>query len=179
MPDTYDNSDHAVAVLNGMESKRKPGARTGVAPKIRILKDKYPEMSEVKIAKRVGCSPSNVHVVLSKYLGDNCDDDLREYQANKGDVFDSLAMRSVLSITDDKLVKSSAAQLSIIAATAFDKSQLARGQATGINVTVLMDVVEALRSRGPVQQSASVAKPADSTDKSKVVQAQDVPSDAS
>ena len=83
----------------------------------------------------------------TKYLGDFGEDDLAQYKENKADVWDSLAMRAVLSITSKKLEKSSAAQLSIIAGTAFDKSQISRGQATGINVVALLDVVEAIRAQ--------------------------------
>lgn len=136
------------------EIRRNPGQRTGVAPKIRILKDKFPEMSEAKIAKRVGCSPSNVHRVLSTYLSDLSEDELRNYQENKGDTFDSVVARSILSITPEKLANSSAVQLATVAGIAFDKSQLAHGLATGINVTVLMDVVEAIRERRVVEQQA-------------------------
>ena len=133
---------------------RKPGARTGVAPKIRALKDRYPEMSELKIAKRVGCSPSNVHVVLSKYLSDMGEDDLRHYQDHKADVFDAIAMRSLLSITPAKLEKASAPALMMVAGTAFDKSQTVKGLATGINVSVLLDVVEAIKQRRAADQES-------------------------
>jgi hypothetical protein len=54
-------------------------------------------------------------------------------------------MRAVMSIDDSKLSKSSAAQLMMVAGTAFDKSQLVRGQATQINVTVLLDAVQAIK----------------------------------
>lgn len=128
-----------------MQENKSP--HRGCAQKIRKLKSRYPEMSNGAIAKRVGCSTANVSCVLAKYLGDFGEDDLAQYKENKADVWDSLAMRAVLSITSKKLEKSSAAQLSIIAGTAFDKSQISRGQATGINVVALLDVVEAIRAQ--------------------------------
>ena len=42
-----------------------PGFR---AMLIRRAKLKYPEMSESRIARYVGCSPSNVHQVLKSFL---------------------------------------------------------------------------------------------------------------
>ena len=122
-------------------------AATGVAPRIRALKTRYPEMPGTEIAKRVGCNPNNVYAVLGKWLGDKGEQDLRDYQENQADVFDALAMRSLSSITDAKLTKANAVQLMTTAAIATDKARLVRGQATGINVNVLMDVVEAMRSR--------------------------------
>ncbi len=42
-----------------------PGVR---AMLIRRTKLKYPELSESQIARYVGCSPSNVHQVLTTFL---------------------------------------------------------------------------------------------------------------
>jgi len=137
-----------------------PGRKTGKAPAIRRLKTKFPEMSELAIARRVGCSPGNVHTVLSAYLGTATEDDLRAFQINRADVFDAITMRSLLSVTQDKLEKSPALALATIAGIAHDKSQVLRGQATGINVTVLMDAVEAIRARASqVIDAQPVSKP--------------------
>ena len=38
---------------------------------IRKTKLRYPELSEAEIAKRVGCSPSNVHQVLNYVLSES------------------------------------------------------------------------------------------------------------
>ena len=129
---------------------------TGVAPRIRALKTRYPEMTGAAIARKVGCNPRNVYNVLGRWLGDNTDDDLRKYQESQADVFDSLAMRMLGSITPDKLEKGKLMELTTGAAILIDKARLVRGQATGINVTVLMDVVEAIRNRG---QSAANPQP--------------------
>ena len=62
----------------------EPGA---VPPKgvraalIRKTKLRYPELSEAEIAKRVGCSPSNVHQVLTTFLANRSEAELRNFQA--------------------------------------------------------------------------------------------------
>ena len=118
---------------------------TGKAPAIRALKRRYPDLSESAIARKVGCDPSNVHRVLKRYLGNHTEDDLREFQAHKADVLDSLVMRQLTSITDDKLLKASSLQLMTGAAIGIDKSQLLRGLATSMNVNVLLDLVQAAK----------------------------------
>ena len=132
-----------------------PGKRRGLAPKIRTLKTKFPEMSDAAIARKVGCDPSNVAVVLRRFLGKNSSQDLKDYQANQADVYDSLSMRLLKSLTDKKIAKSRVQEAVTSAAILIDKSRLVRGQATAINVNVLMDVVEAIKSQrgGPQSQS--------------------------
>jgi hypothetical protein len=119
----------------------------GVAPAIRKLHEKYPEMPKSVIAKRVGCSTENVRSVLATYLGDVSEDSLREYQANRGDVFDALGHRALLHITEAKLTNAKPMELTTMAAILYDKARLERGQATGINVSVLLDVAQAIRER--------------------------------
>jgi hypothetical protein len=160
----FDHSEDAVraiesgAVVPARTHRIRPRINTankGVAPAIRKAKLQYPELTNSQIAKRVGCDPSNVHRVLKRFLGDNnTTQDLQDYKEHKGDVWDSLAMRAVMSIDDAKLSKSSASQLMIVAGIAFDKSQLVHGQATQINVSVLLDLVQAardMRDAGPKQ----------------------------
>ena len=153
----WDNSKAAVQVLEQTQGteptietsrvKRSvSSANTGAAPAIRKAKLQYPELTNSQIAKRVGCDPSNVTRVLARFLGNNnTTQDLQDYKEHKGDVWDSVAMRAVMSIDDAKLHKSSASQLMMVAGIAFDKSQLVRGQATQINVSVLIDLVQAAR----------------------------------
>lgn len=121
--------------------------RKGVAPRIRQLKDKYPDLSNGQIAKRVGCTPQNVSGVLSSYLGDATEEDLRGYQTNRGDILDAIQRRALLSITQAKLDKSSPAELMTVFGISYDKARLERGQATGINVSVLLDVAQAIRDK--------------------------------
>ncbi len=122
-----------------------PGRKRGLAPLIRSTKVRYPELSEAQIAKRVGCSPSNVHQVLSVFLRGHSEGELRDFQANKADIYDAVQMRALASVTQDKLRKSSAGSLVTVAAILEDKARLIRGQATGIHVSALIDVLDAIR----------------------------------
>lgn len=128
-------------------AKRARQAKTGAAPRIRKMKLRHPELSHADIAKRVGCVPSNVTAVLKRFMGKGSEDNLRTFQENKADVYDALQHRLLSSITDAKLSKAPAVSLITGAAILEDKARLVRGLATGINVNVLMDVVEALRAR--------------------------------
>jgi predicted transcriptional regulator len=134
-------------------------AGNGSAPLIRALKDRYPDMTDARIAKRVGCSQQNVSQVLDRYLGARSLEDLRQFQENRADIFDSLTMRAIGSITEAKLAKASAPALMMVAGTAHDKSQVLRGQATGINVSVLLDVAKAIRDQRDNPQQVRVVTP--------------------
>jgi hypothetical protein len=124
-----------------------PGRKRGLAPLIRATKLRYPELSEAEIAKRVGCSPSNVHQVLSVFLHGHSERELRDFQANKADIYDAVQMRALESVTQEKLRKSSAGSLVTVAAILEDKARLIRGQATSIHVHALIDVLDMLRAR--------------------------------
>ena len=119
--------------------------RKGVAPAIRALKDKYPEMTQSAIARKVGCTPGNVQQVLSAYLSGTSPEALKEYQENRGDILDAVQHRALLNITPEKLAKASPAELMTVFGISYDKARLERGQATGINVSVLLDVAQAIR----------------------------------
>ena len=124
------------------------GKHTGVAPLIRRMAMDYPELGTRQIAQRVGCNPANVHRVLKRFLRDtDTVESLREYQENKADVFDSLQMRMVASITQDRIEKAPLLPLVTAAAILEDKARTIRGQATGISVNVLMDVAQAIRNQ--------------------------------
>ena len=127
--------------------RRVSSANTGAAPRIRKLKMRYPEMSEGQIAKRVGCDPANVHRVLKRFMGDNAGISLNEYQEHKADIFDTLQQRIHLSITDADIAKAPLMARVTAAAILEDKARTIRGQATGINVNVLLDVVDAIRNK--------------------------------
>lgn len=116
---------------------------------------RHPELSHSQIARRVGCSPSNVTCVLKTFLGKNSDAQLADFQDNKADIYDAIQHRVLASITDKKLGKTGVRDAVVAAGILEDKARLVRGQATGINVTVLMDVVEAIRSR----QSSTSSQP--------------------
>ena len=61
------------------DSAAKPphGARAAL---IRRTKLTYPELSESQIARHVGCSRSNVHQVLTTFLANRTESELRDFQ---------------------------------------------------------------------------------------------------
>jgi AraC-like DNA-binding protein len=130
----------------------------GCAPAIRSIALKYPELSEAQIADQVGCSPSNVHQVLKTFLANRTEEQLRDFQQDKADIYDSLQFRILESITDEKLQKSPAMALVTAAAILEDKARLVRGQATGISMIQMLDVVEAIKAQraNPRTISASI-----------------------
>lgn len=155
MDDTLQRIEAAPDALKSVSGRRK-----GVAPRIRKLKTRYPEMTQPEIARRVGCSVDNVYNVLRRYHRSTTETELREFQENKADIIDQLAHRVVLSVTDAKLKKMSASQAFVGLGILTDKSQLLKGLPTGINVNVLMDVVEALRARPATQVPVATPDPA-------------------
>jgi len=122
-------------------------AKTGAAPRIRKLKLRHPELSHADIAKRVGCAPSNVTSVLKTFMGKGTDDQLRSFQESKADIYDVLQHKLLQSLTTSKIAKAKPMEIITGAAILEDKARLVRGLATGINVNVLMDVVQAIRDR--------------------------------
>ena len=123
------------------------GAKTGAAPAIRHLYERYPEMSQAAIARKVGCTSSTVSTVLKQYLNSTSEEELRQFQENKADIYDAIQHRALSTITNSKLRNASAQSLVTAAAILEDKARLVRGQATNINATILLDVVEMLKNR--------------------------------
>jgi hypothetical protein len=134
---------------------RVSSANTGAARSIRKMKLDYPELSEGQIAKAVGCDPANVHRVLKRFLGKRqSQDDLRQFQEDKANIFDALQHRALMSVTDAKLAKTAIRDLAVAAGIWEDKARTIRGQATQVNVSVLLDLVQAardMRDAGPKQ----------------------------
>jgi len=112
---------------------------------IRRLHMKYPELGTTALAKRVGCTQQTAWTVLKRFLSDRTEEDLKDYQRHKADVFDSVSMRALESITDAKLRKASAASLMMVAGTATDKAQILSGLPTGMEVHVLLDMAAMIR----------------------------------
>lgn len=121
-------------------------ANTGVAPAIRKAKLQYPELTDTQIAKRVGCDPSNVHRVLARFLGSaNTKADLADFQNSKADIYDALQHRFLMSISDADIAKAQLLPRVTASAILEDKARTVRGQATQVNVSVLIDLVQAAR----------------------------------
>ena len=123
-----------------------PKPRNGVrARQVRALATRYPELSMSAIARKVGCTPQSASSALKRFLGDDSEDDLKAFQQNRADVFDSITMRALGSITEEKLTKASAPALMMVAGTAHDKSQILKGMPTGMDVHVLLDLAAMVR----------------------------------
>ena len=70
---------------------------------------------------------------------------MREIKAELADSFQDLALRMITSITDADIRKLDAYRRTLSGAVATDKMQLLRGEATSIDVSVLLDAVQAAR----------------------------------
>ncbi len=123
-----------------------PGRKKGLAPQIRKMAILYPELTHSEIARAVGCNPSNVTIVLKTFLGNTSEESLREFQSNKADVYDALQQRLLLSITQEKIDKTKPMEAITGAAILEDKARLVRGQATSINMTAVVDLIEVMRA---------------------------------
>ena len=113
----------------------------------------YPELSNSQIARTVGCTPQNVSCVLSTFLAGTSPEALADFQNSKADVYDALQQRLLQSVTQDKIDKTKPMEAVTAAAILEDKSRLVRGQATGINVNILLDIVDAMRDMRDNSQS--------------------------
>jgi len=129
-----------------LEQAATTGKR-GLAPVIRKMALTYPELTNTQIADAVGCTRQNVSCVLDSFLAGTSPETLADFQSNKADVYDALQLRLLGSLTQEKIDKSKPMEIITGAAILEDKARLVRGQATGINVNVLLDVAEALRNR--------------------------------
>ena len=125
-------------------SKRR-GKHTGKAPLIRKISLEHPEFSEGQIAKLVECDPANVHRVLDKFRTKFSNLELSDFQESKANVYDALQLRALMSVSDDVLAKTPVRDLAVAAGIWEDKARVIRGQATQINVSVLLDAVQAIR----------------------------------
>ena len=133
-------------VLLGADSRPDPpkGKR---AAEIRYLHDKYPELSNSALARRVGCDESNVRQVLRSYLRAIPISDIDEFREDKALILESIQHRTLASITDRDIANSSFSQRIVATAIMEDKIRLMRGQPTSIHVHALVDVLDALRMR--------------------------------
>ena len=122
------------------------GKKTGKAPLIRKLKLKYPELSNKEIADQAGCVESNVRQVLRTFMHDVTESELQTFQENKANIYDALQSRIIESIGQDDIAKAPLYPRIVSAGILEDKARNVRGQATSINVAVLVDLVEAIKA---------------------------------
>lgn len=121
------------------------GAKTGVAPRIRQLALRNPELTNSDIARAVGCKPSNVTGVLKTFLNGRDEAELRDFQSNRCDIIDAVSQNILESLTPSKIAKGSALQLVTAFGILHDKSQVLRGQATGIDVVAILGLAQVIK----------------------------------
>ena len=116
-----------------------------ISARIETLASMYPNMTQPEIAHRVGCTQQYVSEVLIAFLSKNNEEKLRDFQANRADCQDAVALQLLESVTQDDLRKVPTVAKLTGYGILTDKSAVMRGQATSINVTAFVDVVAALR----------------------------------
>jgi hypothetical protein len=127
-------------------SDKVSGRHTGVAPEIRRLATRFPELSERAIAQKVGCDPSNVHKVLARFRSNSFPvEDFEAIQANLPDAIASVKLRILMSLDDEVIAKAPLQQRVVAYGILSDKEALLRGQPTGMDVHVLVDAVRQCR----------------------------------
>ena len=122
-----------------------PGQQKDTASAIRKIATRFPDLSNADIARRVGCSRENVSKVLQVYLDRTSPEELADFQENKAEVYDAIQHKLLSSLSAEKIANSKVMEAVTAAAILEDKARLVRGQATGINVNILLDVVDAMR----------------------------------
>lgn len=102
-------------------------------------------LSTSQIGKIQGCSHSNIVQVLHRYGIEQ--GEIKDYKENQTDIFYGIQHRIAKSITDEEIKKAPLGVKFMGLGVAFDKTRLLEGQASAINVNVLVDVLETIRSR--------------------------------
>ena len=95
-------------------------------------------------AKIQGCDPSNITRVLQRYGAKEVQ--TTEFKNHRAEILAGLQERILSCITDKEIKKAAFGTKIVTAGILYDKERLERGQATSINVEVLLDVLEAIRS---------------------------------
>jgi hypothetical protein len=122
------------------------GKHTGAAPRIRRMKLDHPDLSDSQIAKAVGCDPANVTRVLKRFLGKRISEaEHTAFKDNLPDILERSQHRILMSVSDQDIAKASLLQRATAFGILEDKKRNIRGQSTSVNVTVLLDAVNAIR----------------------------------
>jgi len=145
LPDLTD--DPGVLMGTNADEQQRQYAWGERAAEIRRLSLKYPELSQAQIASMVGCSHQRVSQVLAEFLADTSPEHIEDFRTDKASILETIQYRMLATITQDKLEKQSALQLVTGAAIIQDKLQLLRGQPTSIQAHMIVDVLDALRTK--------------------------------
>ena len=121
------------------------GRHTGAKERVVNMKLQYPSLSAGKIAKRVGCHRSLADRVLKEFLGPkHSQADVDRYKEDRANLFRSLQLRLLGSITEEEIGKTPLSAKVIATGILYDKERLEGGQSTQ-NVAILIDAVQAIR----------------------------------
>ena len=97
-----------------------------------------------EIARLQGCDRSNISKVLQRYGVE--ERRVNKYKEYRADILAGLQDRLLSSIPDSDIQKSGMYTRVVSAGILYDKERLERGQATSVNINVLVDLAEAIRS---------------------------------
>ena len=140
-----------------MKPKGKPKFPPSTEERARITTMGASGLSQNKIAQTVGRSRHMVKNVLAEPEIQRA---VKDEKAELAAIYREKARDIVCSISSADIDKANLLQKATSSAILIDKSLLLSGDATSINVSVLMDVVEALRSRQPVRVELPSQSPA-------------------
>ena len=136
-----------VSTIEPVIPAERQGRKSGATALVRKLKIKHPERSEVDLATFVGCDVALAHQAIKSLddIREQSRKDLERYQAGKADRFDAMQLRIYESITDNVIEKAQLLPRITSLAILEDKARVIRGQATSVNVTVLLDAVQTIK----------------------------------
>lgn len=110
---------------------------------VKALRQKMQGRSYREIAKLQGIHHTAVHQAIAPILAKLPSSELlEEYKANSADVFQNVAMRTLLSINEGDLEKANLRDKVIAAGIATDKARLISGQSTS-NSHVIIGAIQA------------------------------------
>lgn len=129
------------------ERKRRPRARLKEEEKQKIkeLAQANPNLSHQQIGELVNVDRSTVTKVIAGFELDRAE--VQQYTENRADILAALQRRLLVSITDDDIKRTSAAQRVTMAAILHDKERLERGQSTSNVLTIDVLAADILKGR--------------------------------
>ena len=129
-----------------MKAKGKPKFPPTAEERARITTMAASGLSQQKISKTIGRSRNLVKNVLAEPEIQRA---VKDEKAELAVIYREKARTIVQSISGEDIDKANLLQKATSSAIPLDKSLLLSGDPTSINVSVLMDVVDAIRSRPP------------------------------
>ncbi len=107
------------------------------------------------IAGALGRSP---HTVRKYLIAPEIAEEVRDEKKELADLYQAMAKKSLEHITTADLEKSSALQKATVSGICLDKSLALRGEGPGINVNILIEVLDAIREARDGEDEAEYQK---------------------